>query len=158
MKDTSDSALGWLAGVFDCDSCIYIARNDRTNRPTLRNFRAEVTVEGTDPRKPYECYLITGKGDIRHAKTHPEGSTKSNTVKWRVRGKDAAEVLRAVLPYMKSKKEQAELVLEFYTHVKEHWRDLTPEDLASQGNAYYELPILKTKHSLARKIWIKPDE
>ena len=149
--------LGWLAGVFDCDSCIFITRSKRENRPTPYNYRVEVTVEGTDPRKPYECYRLTGVGSIWREKVHPEGSPKSNTVKWRMRGSDAIKILQQVCPHMINKKEQAELAIEFASHLKSHWTEMLPEDYAFQEWAYYEMPRIKKRHALGRTLWVAPN-
>lgn len=156
--ETDIGKLGWLAGVLDCDSSIYVARAKRTHRRRPYNYRIEVSVEGVDPRKPWECYKRTELGEVRHEKTHKEGSTKSNTVRWRVRGRNAITILEHTLPLMVAKREQAELAIKFGKTVKDHWSELTDEDYAFQQWAWVEMKELRSRHSLQRKIWTPPTD
>ena len=152
----SEAELGWLAGVFDCDSSLYIARLKRTSRPRPYSYRTEITVEGIDPRKPYRCFELTGLGEVWHNKTRPVGSPANNTVKWRVRGRDAVYVAQQVAPYMVSKKEQAELIIQFGEYVADHWTGMTDDLHEKQKFLYEEMPRLKNKHILGHDIWESP--
>ena len=90
----------WAAGFFDGEGCISIQRQVR---PGGVYFYLGVSVYQNDFRPLLEFSELFG-GAI-----YPE----KNAQKWRASGRDAAEALNMMLPYMRVKKEQALVAIDF---------------------------------------------
>ena len=146
MENATVADLAWLAGVFDSDSSIYIMRQGRKDRERSVNYILRVSVEGADDIKATEVMKITRLGSTNVGKVHTEN--RSNTLKWQVDGRKAAKILKAVLPFMRVKKVQAEAAIEFQETTKKHWRKMEEHDYEEQERYYHLLKELKNHRKL----------
>lgn len=120
--DNRDTILAYLAGIIDGEGCIYIN-----------------TKKATATRRPGHTVVLTivqkerGWLEMLQERTGFDGTMytynrASPVTAWRLTGKDAIEMLEAVLPYLTLKKNQAEGALELAKTIslkrKPH---LTPE-------------------------------
>lgn len=144
--ETNIADLAWLAGIFDSDSSIYIMRQGRKDRDRQYNYILRICVEGADDIKANEVMRITKVGSTNVGKIHTEN--RSNTLKWQVDGRKAMNVLKAVLPFMRVKKVQAEAAIEFQETTKKHWRKMTEADYEAQERYYFKLKELKSHRKL----------
>lgn len=137
MKSTSVVDLAWLAGIIDGEGSIFIMKQQRSDRERQFNYILRMSVQSTDGIMAQECLKISGEGACFDAPTAKEN--QSNTYKWQVSGKRAKHVLQNILPFLRVKKEQAQVAIDFQESTKKHWRQMTVDDYKNQEIAYYKL-------------------
>lgn len=104
----------YLAGAIDADGFITIARSSRSkgekyaHRPTYYN--AKIGFTETSPIIPHLLKETFGGSSYEHQPKNPEHKRWYN---WQIQNVKAADALRRLLPYLRLKRRQAELVLEF---------------------------------------------
>ena len=126
MKDTE---LAYMAGILDGEGCISITkiRASNTNLHNL-SYGLQVRVGMVDKSIPLLFYYAFG-GSFRQRKySHKE---YKNQWLWGVSGKLAIRSLEMLLPYLRSKKNEAELAIKFWG-IKRH-RNVAGEK-GRQGN------------------------
>ena len=100
---------GYLAGFFDGEGCICLARRTDTYLP---RFMLTIEVGQVDPR-PLELFKSLFGGIIR--RIEPSGRRKKIFHDWRIHGKEAIKCLKILLPYLVVKQEKADLVIRFWS-------------------------------------------
>lgn len=100
--------LAYLAGVFDGEGSISVARMKRKDRPAIYHT-LYIVVTTTDPIQPGAFQSRFG-GSYYHF-CHSGYNTPRYS--WQVAARKAGRVLRELLPYLRLKHEQAELAIEF---------------------------------------------
>lgn len=113
MKAT-DAA--WAAGIIDGEGTIGFyrarSRNQRGYIAGRWTYMISVTVGNTDLRMLDR--LVEGFGARIYPMNHREGPTNRKPMwQWTVRGPRAVAMLRAIEPYLVTKREQARLVLSY---------------------------------------------
>jgi hypothetical protein len=113
----SEVDKAWSAGIVDGEGSVEIHhRGSRRikNKPGQKSedFTLLLGVGNTDARMPRKLYDLFG-GNVGKQDFDP-GTGQLRMYYWRVYNKRAASILRQLLPYLVTKKEQAELGLEFY--------------------------------------------
>ena len=103
---TKDTDLAWAAGVFDGEGCVLLAKHTTGNRKT-ESWLLRADVANTDPKMLVKLRAIFG-GTIVKKKLRDRYMPQW---RWIVYGPNAASVLTAMLPYLITKKEQAEVAL-----------------------------------------------
>ena len=93
--------LAWAAGIIDGEGCISLG-------PTSGRVQLILHVGQVDIRMLQKLYSIFG-GIIKPMKDHRP--RRRAVWRWRVRGDQAAQVLKLILPWLVIKHEQAELAL-----------------------------------------------
>lgn len=101
MKRTD---LAWLAGFFDGEGCIYL------HHPTKVNYSLVIQVASTD-KWILGWFSLAFGGSIRVSNFNKK-SWKQQW-QWSTSCQKAEATLKVLLPYLKLKKAQAELALEF---------------------------------------------
>lgn len=137
MKTTSIADLAWLAGIIDGEGSIFIMKQGRKDREREFNYILRISVQSTDGIMAKECLNITGEGACFDNPTSKE--SQSNTYKWQVSGKKAKHVLENILPFLRVKKDQAIVAIDFQNTTKKHWRQMTVDDYKKQEDCYYKL-------------------
>lgn len=133
MKATD---LAYAAGVIDGEGCI-VVRSDKPGQLP----RVSVVVSMNDFRVPTRLREIFGCGSlalIDHARSKRVRCRTS--LRWQIRARDCERVLPAVLPFLISKREQAEKALEI--------RKLA----GYRGRAKVTVEILETASQLEREV------
>ena len=99
MKKTD---LAYVAGIVDGEGCIYLEHNSKG-----KSFQLSVSVGSTDA---WICeWLKFAFGGCTY-----EMKTKNMPMrKWEIRTKQAGQFLESILPYLRLKKPQAELAIQF---------------------------------------------
>lgn len=144
----TDVELAWLAGIVDGEGSIFIMKAARKDRARSFNYVLRVSVQSTDRIMARSCYEISGEGACMDAVTKQDNN--SNTYKWQVSCTKASETLKKLLPYLRVKKQQAEVAIKFQETTKKHWRQMTVEDYQKQEFAYYELKQQKVDLKLGK--------
>lgn len=98
----------YIAGLMDGEGCFYIERFKTDRSPIGFQYRVIATITMCDKRTIEYVCKITGK-NYRIRKL-PSGRT-AYTIDFR--NGIAGDLLKAILPYLQNKKEQAEICLHF---------------------------------------------
>ena len=142
----SDTDAAWLAGFIDADGHIGIVR--RTTRRGDRHYvyiRPVVQIgQGKRAVLDWISDLVGGDLNIHGQRNFYNLRFHAGTIRW---------LLPQLLPYLKVKKRQAEIVLEFtdLSRVSKNGRSLTPEELARREGLRAECSALNIKPAAAAK-------
>jgi hypothetical protein len=140
--------LAWLAGIIDGEGSIFVMRQKRKDRERDTNYIMRVSVDSTDPFMVPECQKIAGGPKITQTRDNrPECSDR---LKWQLNGKKAASLLEELLPYLRVKKEQATLAIEFQRTTKKHYKHMSTQDYAKQVRLYEALKEAKKTLKLGK--------
>ena len=111
MKGRKTWQLGYAAGVIDSDGCITIGRHNKViNGNTFTNYRLEVIVGQTDGRA-VDFLFGTFGGYIHKRNALPPN--RPFIYRWEIRGEKAMKLLKRLIPFLRIKREQAELAIQF---------------------------------------------
>lgn len=110
----SETDKAWMAGFVDGEGCITISKQVRKNRPTPA-YRVFITISNTD-YAVLEFFKLHYGGSIYnvHERRKDKRNIKwSDTYDWYCPISSSKRFLRDILPYLRLKRKQAELCLEF---------------------------------------------
>lgn len=110
----------YIAGLFDGDGCVKIGYRDWKGKNNFQNRCYYLTVQITNNFLPVlENIQKEFKGGIYRQKRMK--ITHSDTFMWIVTSKRGAKFLKEIYPFLRIKKDQAALALEFQKHI-ERWK------------------------------------
>jgi len=109
--------LGWLAGFFDGEGCIYIQHNtarrvDRKGMHLRNSYQLQVTITQNDKEVLQEIQSVFRGQVYRH---HGR-----RCYRWRACSLTALPFLIAIQPYVKIKKDQVDYAIKFLETIREH--------------------------------------
>jgi len=130
--DTPETLLAYFAGFFDGEGCIAVGKTGR--RKSQFGFAMQVGQTKTEVLELLQRYF--GGRLFRSAKT---GFQLKPFYTWTVCGNNAEHFLRSILPYLVTKKEEAELALEYR------------KTMGCQGRKLPE-EVIETRHRLVAQI------
>lgn len=142
MNNLSIADIAWTAGIIDGEGSIFIMKQGRVDRERTVNYILRVSVQSTDPYMTSELKRMFPDG-AEFSVQRDKRPECSDTLKWQLSGKKAARFLNTILPFMRVKKQQAELALEFQNKFKKHWRSMLEEDYNQQESFYNKLKQAK---------------
>lgn len=113
MKGRKTWQLGYAAGLIDGEGCITIGRHHKTIRGNnFIEYRLEVIVNQTDGGAIDFMYGTFG-GYIHKRNSKPNPNYRPFLYRWEIRGEKAMKFLKRIIPFLKIKKQQAELAIQF---------------------------------------------
>jgi len=126
--------LAYFAGFIDGEGCITIIR-------TGKQYYLHLKVSQCD-RRPLDILSEAFGGTVIERKQY---RNQSRTWEWRVSSRQAADAIRAMLPYFIVKKEQAILGLEFQDQMRSLGRrlPLTEQEITIREQFKISLSALK---------------
>lgn len=103
----TDADLGWAAGLIDGEGCIYLhARRNRTG------YTLSIAVSNANPVNIQELHRILGIGSVALQRRKKGVKPQHRPVwRWQVSSIGAEIVLRAILPHLRGKREEARIGL-----------------------------------------------
>lgn len=109
-KELSDTDAAYIAGFFDGEGCVFLhkRRNNSVGLMIDCSGTSEVTIKW--------LHSTTGVGSIHYRKSRSDKHKQCYC--WRVAGDAAESLLLQLLPYLKIKKPQAELGIEFQSRLR----------------------------------------
>lgn len=138
---TTNETLAYLAGLIDGECCIG-AYNVRQKSSTKSPY-AQITIT-TCMVTPFAVKLLQAVfgGTI---KAMTKTGNRRQTFHWCVRNREAESCLRAVLPFLREKREQAEVALSLaeLRRSRGHTLQLTDEEIADREQYVQMLKNLK---------------
>ena len=142
MKKTD---LAYMAGIIDGEGYISLARrNSKRNKSGIR-YDIQVGVTNTN-KWLLETFRFAFGGSISKKKKGYEKSLPSSQdcFNWQVGNKQALIVVRTLLPYLRLKRPQAELAIEFCVTLSESYRS---------GGVPQEIMVIReAQHILMKKL------
>lgn len=141
--------LAWTAGILDGEGCISAyTRKSSNGKSGQKLHQFVVTVTNTDFRIPMKLLKLFGGqlNETHGARLKPQWN---EALRWCVYQRQAAAVLEAVMPYLVSKREQAEVALEFIATMTpqggSRYRGLDPAIVERREEMTERLRVLKNR-------------
>ena len=107
MKKTD---LAYMAGIIDGEGCIRIGKGNQGGNNKKVNYTLKMSIGMANPYIPQMFRFVFGG----HFFQSTEGTAERlPTWQWGIDSNKAVDVLRTLLPYLKLKKSEAELAIEF---------------------------------------------
>lgn len=122
----------YTAGLMDGDGCIVIARHSYPHATKRAYYQLQVTVGSTDFWLLQWLKLTWGGAVTESYKGHTTnfGVYSKDFWCWQIYARKAYNLLKAILPYLKSKKGQAEIAIQFQQARLAKGQRVTNEKLA----------------------------
>lgn len=114
----TDLELAYMAGFVDGEGCVSVATR-------LKIYMTPTVQVSNTNQAVLQWFLAAFGGEIDVRRDHRPTRKQCNT--WRVAGDKARRVLRALLPFLRVKKRQAELALSYSPKGRGYKR--TPQDV-----------------------------
>lgn len=113
MKGRKTWELGYAAGLIDGEGCITIGRHHKTIKGmSFIEYRLEVVISQTDGRALDFMYGLFG-GYLYKRNSKPGPTYKPFIYRWEIRGEKAMKFLKRLIPFLKIRKQEAELAIQF---------------------------------------------
>ena len=138
--------VSWAAGVVDGEGTITLAKQIRKGRPSPA-YREAVTVANCDKRILEPFHSMWG-GNIYTVVEKRPGYSDSST--WHCPQGSVKAFLEAVLPFLRGKREQAGLLLEFIAKKRSFVRYKGSSEGGTRGGS---APLGKTEINAREQIW-----
>lgn len=138
--------VAWAAGIIDGEGSIFVMKQKRKDRVRDVNYILRVSVQSADKIMAPELKRMFPDG----AEFSVQRETRngwSDTLKWQLNGKKAARFLKELLPYLRVKKEQALVAIEFQAS-KKHWKQAVEADYLKQAKLCERLREMKVEEKL----------
>jgi len=143
--------LAYLAGIIDGEGSINITS---TKAPNSRNVSHALRMSVTNTSEALMVWLIDTFGSGRQMSRNTNPGKWATRYDWVVYGHQAEVVLRAVLPYLVIKRDQARLALEFrgigrtqkpYLHIRGGAPALDPDVVIEREDIKRRLSVLNRR-------------
>lgn len=142
LTDFSETDLAWSAGFVDGEGCIALCKHaQKIKGVEYRCFVLRLSVTNTDLRCLERLKSMFG-GSINQA-NHKGREHHKPCWTWYCTSAKAERALIALLPFLFSKKEQAELGIASRRYIQSNGRPRTADSIAGQEHAYTQLRHLK---------------
>jgi len=102
-------SLIYAASAIDCEGAIQVAKALRKTDIAGYHYSLSVTLDMVDPEIP----LWLGKTFGGSNYFYPRSGRRSDIYRWAIYSREARNFLEGILPFMKTKKIQAELAIKF---------------------------------------------
>ena len=134
-----DTQLAYYAGFFDGEGSVGVYIGKQGHHSIVNKaYRLSVTVSNNDPSVIMQLFTDFG-GTVRTVANQWQGKRTADMHIWAAQGKTAEAFLIAVLPYLRVKRQQAEVALEYQQLVNTvRGRRLGMARILDRGREYSE--------------------
>lgn len=115
MKQNKAIVLAYVAGTIDSDGCIAIKKTKKSKRLISPHYTLQVLLNSPDGRQIDYLY---GNYGGRIYKTY--ANSGKIIWRWEVASRRAANLCKKLIPFLRYKKEQAELAVQFQSKIERH--------------------------------------
>lgn len=129
--------LAYLAGLFDGEGCLLIARTSPGKPWTAREFRFQPRAS-LNIRERHICDLFCSAfgGSVRkNTRTNPKWA---DTYNWQANSKAVVALSKSLLPFLKLKHKQAALLLAFCDLKSQNLNSAIDDKTYKKYNEFYE--------------------
>jgi len=124
VRTSPKTDIPYLAGLVDADGCIS-ARKQLDKRCGKHTYTTKLGVSNAS--QPLVDWLLTRFGGGVSLSNRGKLETRQPSWRWEISGKSAGPILIALLPFLRVKRAQAELALQFIGTIGEQGTRTTPE-------------------------------
>ena len=150
MKQQQCFKYAYIAGLIDADGCIQIKRSSVRNNVN-REYSLTVLVNQVDGQAIDFLYGVFG-GSVFMCVQNGLGCLP--VCRWQIRGKQARKMLKKILPFLKIKRNQAELGIRFQNHVDRYvkpriggrYTATSEREMSWRDKRYQEMRDMKRVH------------
>jgi len=106
--------LAWAAGFFDGEGCVHLKRDYNGKQKQLKlipTYSLRLMITNTHLASLERVREILNIGSLRPLAHYGEGPEGKQRWEWRAASKQAESVLRLLMPYLTTKREQATLAI-----------------------------------------------
>jgi len=141
-----DTIRAYIAGLIDGEGCITITRR-KVKRLKTDNwfYEPQVIVSNTDKRLSDFLLDLCGGWVATVTKTQKECHKPS--YHWKITGDNMRRLLKDIIPYLRIKKEQARIVLQFPSYKGNGHKARTQEELKGQEDLWLRMKQLNKRGS-----------
>jgi intein-encoded DNA endonuclease-like protein len=135
MNELTETEKAYIAGFFDGEGCISISKHQgKNNRTPVYCLNTILAQKGID----ILAYILetTGVGSLNERKKYYPG-----TYELRISPLESVDLLKAILPYLKGKKHEAEIAIEYQSQQSHKnsggkgW--IVPQEMVDKKESYY---------------------
>ena len=136
--------LGYIAGIVDGEGCISICPVFDKQKSVSTSHALKVIVVNTD--RDLITWLVDSVGGSMCGR-HVQKATWRVPYTWTVGGQNAADLLRAIRPWLRIKAAQADVGLALRDLPRHQWRGraLDPELVEQRGALYMQMRVLNAR-------------
>jgi len=118
MKKDRKSLIAYAAGIMDGEGCFTIWGGKRYNSRSHRRFACRISVGNTNGKILDLLYGLFG-GSIRtKSNKDPKTEQYRNELIWELSSSKAKKACKLMLPFLRAKRKQAELLIRFQTRLE----------------------------------------
>lgn len=117
MKLKGKLILAYTAGILDGEGCISVTKRKARNK---RGYSPDLIVSVPNTKLWLPQWLKMNYGGSVVPRKNISPLSKLPQWKWAITGKQAAEFLKLIVPYLYIKRPEAELAIAFQTHKREY--------------------------------------
>jgi hypothetical protein len=139
----TETEKAYLAGLMDGEGCITIIKCKPARRAANPSYSLQTSINNTDERVLRYCKEVTGVGSITFFQVTKKKPTWKNLWNWNLRKQDTLDFLIQILPYLITKKRQAELAIEYAEGDVSGINSVTEEVLLRREHYYQIIEDLK---------------
>jgi hypothetical protein len=140
----TETDLAYVAGIVDGEGCIQVQKYKKRKRERSTPYKLQLRVSNTDLRlvqhlqSLFPGYIYNGSEKRKN---------RRNQFYWHVNGKKAAHILEKLVPFLVSKKDQAEIAIAFQDTFNQYYGiyGLPKEIIAFREECYQKCRKLKKK-------------
>lgn len=140
MNELSEITKAYIAGFFDGEGCISILKTKANGRNRSPRYTLVAVMVQKSDIPMGELYEEIGLGSIHMQRSNR--TDNSYLYHWQISSQGAATFLKCILPYLRSKKREAEIAIEFQATQKQggnNGRHRLPPEVLEQREHYYQL-------------------
>jgi len=153
MAQASSEDLAYLGGMFDGEGSIGILTARRNAEKRSKSHRLYCRLGMCNPYIPQLFELNFGGYSFQHKSSNPR---HKDVWYWQIEGRYALTFCQAMLPYLRLKRNEAELGIKFYEGIRQkqlgRGNKLTEEELAIREAQRITMSALKDKTKLKEVI------
>jgi len=164
LLNIMEKAYSYWAGIIDGEGCITIAKQvNYGKKKRSPNYILILDITNTSKELLEEAKKFFGVGSVRKRWSNEklkefreQGRNISQIYQFRADRRSALKILRAVLPYLRLKRPQAELAIEYMNsvvnysgkviHNKKGFEEIPEEELKKREQFYLMMRELNKKH------------
>lgn len=130
INNMTSEQIAYLAGIMDGEGTISLSRTSDKTMKRKTSFRPFIAVVNTNIELIHYLHEITGLGTV--SKLYVSKNKKHRSFKrWTVWTRQAEQIVKLLIPYLRVKKEQALLFLELLS-IQKHVPGLSDEEWFKQ--------------------------
>ena len=142
MKPISDTEAAYLAGLIDGDGCFVINVRQIKGRYSP-SYQCALIIDVCQPELLEELRELTGIGVVRPSR--PQIGNRRAAFAWIIYSQACEDLIRRIYPYLRLKRERADVALALRATKRKHPRRLTEDELAQREALKQRMHVLNKR-------------